>query len=74
MKTPPLELDHIGIAVRSLNDALLVYSAGLDFKVEYVEEVSDQKTRVAMLPVGESRLELLEPMAENCAKHGKACS
>ncbi len=59
MKRPPV-LDHIGIAVESLDSGLAVYRAlGLD--VEGVEEVEDQKVRVAFLPVGDSRIELLEP-------------
>jgi len=59
------KIEHIGIAVRSLDDALRVYAAGLGFKVEHVEEVADQRIRVALLPIGESRLELLEPMGED---------
>jgi methylmalonyl-CoA/ethylmalonyl-CoA epimerase len=54
------KIDHIGIAVKSLDAALAVYRT-LGFEPGEVEEVADQKTRVAMLPVGESRLELLEP-------------
>ena len=60
-----LKIDHIGIAVRSLKDAIRIYSAGLDFKVAIIEEVADQSTRVAMLPIGESRLELLEPSGDD---------
>src|SRR5262245_65146615 len=56
------KVDHIGIAVRSLESALRTYTR-LGFEADHVEEVSDQKTRVAMLPVGESRLELLEATA-----------
>ena len=59
------KIDHIGIAVRSLDDALRVYTSALGFAVEHVEEVTSQKTRVAMLPTGESRLELLEAMEED---------
>ncbi|MFV2072131.1 MAG: methylmalonyl-CoA epimerase [Thermoanaerobaculales bacterium] len=54
------ELDHIGIAVESIAEQLGFYEAlGLD--VEAVEEVPEQGVRVAFLPAGESRLELLEP-------------
>jgi methylmalonyl-CoA/ethylmalonyl-CoA epimerase len=59
MKGPPV-LDHIGIAVESLDSGLAVYRA-LGLEVEGVEEVEDQKVRVAFLPVGDSRIELLEP-------------
>jgi methylmalonyl-CoA/ethylmalonyl-CoA epimerase len=58
----PRRIAHIGIAVRSLKDALALYRT-LGFEPTAVEEVADQGTRVALLPVGESRLELLEPLA-----------
>lgn len=53
-------LDHIGIAVESINSGLAIYKA-LGIEVEGVEEVEDQKVRVAFLPVGDTRIELLEP-------------
>jgi len=53
-------LDHIGIAVESIDSGLAVYRA-LGLEVEGVEEVEDQKVRVAFLPVGDTRIELLEP-------------
>jgi methylmalonyl-CoA/ethylmalonyl-CoA epimerase len=53
-------LDHIGIAVESIDSGLAIYRA-LGIEVEGVEEVADQKVRVAFLPVGEIRIELLEP-------------
>jgi len=59
------KIDHIGIAVRSLQSSIKMYESGLGFQVSGIEEVPDQKTRVAMLPIGESRLELLEAMDEN---------
>jgi methylmalonyl-CoA/ethylmalonyl-CoA epimerase len=59
------KIAHIGIAVRSLDEALRVYTSAFGFVVEHVEEVASQKTRVAMLPIGESRLELLEAMEED---------
>ncbi len=72
-----LKIDHIGIAVHSLEDAVRVYSSALGFEVAHIEEVSGQKTRVAMLPVGDCRLELLEatdpesPVAKFIAKRGE---
>jgi methylmalonyl-CoA/ethylmalonyl-CoA epimerase len=72
-----LKIDHIGIAVRSLDVALRAYTAGLGFRLGEIEEVPDQKTRIAMLPVGESRLELLEatgddsPVARFIARRGE---
>lgn len=56
----PLKIDHLGIAVPSLEEAIRAYQA-LGFTVEAVHEVPTEKLRVAFLPVGESHLELLEP-------------
>jgi methylmalonyl-CoA epimerase len=55
-----LKIDHLGIAVPSLTEAVKAYEA-LGFRVQAAEEVPSEKVRVAFLPVGESRLELLEP-------------
>ncbi len=55
-----LKIDHLGIAVPSLAEAIKAYEA-LGFTVQSTEEVPTEKARVAFLPVGESRLELLEP-------------
>jgi methylmalonyl-CoA/ethylmalonyl-CoA epimerase len=55
-----LKIDHLGIAVPSLAEALKAYEA-LGFRAQSTEEVPSEKVRVAFLPVGESRLELLEP-------------
>jgi methylmalonyl-CoA/ethylmalonyl-CoA epimerase len=56
----PLRIDHLGIAVPSLAEAIAAYEA-LGFQVESMDEVETEKVRIAFLPVGESRLELLEP-------------
>jgi methylmalonyl-CoA/ethylmalonyl-CoA epimerase len=55
-----LKIDHLGIAVPSLAEAVKAYEA-LGFRVQSTEDVPTEKVRVAFLPVGESRLELLEP-------------
>ena len=55
-----LKIDHLGIAVPDLAEAVKAYEA-LGFSVQSTEEVPTEKVRVAFLPVGESRLELLEP-------------
>ncbi|MBO8179533.1 MAG: methylmalonyl-CoA epimerase [Archaeoglobus sp.] len=60
------KIDHVGIAVKSLDEATKTYEA-LGFEVEEIEEVAEQKVRVAMLPVGESRIELLEATSEDSA-------
>ena len=54
------KIDHLGIAVRSLNEALSLYGKAFGLHPTTVEEVADQRTRVAFIPVGESRIELLE--------------
>ena len=57
-----MKIDHIGIAVKSLADAVKVYENTIGLKVSGYEEVEDQGVRLAMIPVGDSRLELLEPL------------
>jgi len=57
-------IDHLGIAVPSIDEALAVYRA-LGLVEEKREEVGSQKVRAAFLPVGDSRIELLEPLAED---------
>ena len=54
------QIDHLGIAVRSLDAALNFYERQLGFTVTQRETVEQEKVKVAMLPAGESRLELLE--------------
>ena len=61
----PGRLDHVGVAVRSLEDALAPYKDGLGLIVSEIEELPTEKVRVAFLPMGESRLELLEPTADD---------
>jgi methylmalonyl-CoA/ethylmalonyl-CoA epimerase len=53
-------VDHIGIAVRSIEEALGVYRA-LGLEVAHRDSVPSQGVTTAFLPVGESRIELLEP-------------
>lgn len=55
------KIDHIGIAVESLEEAMVFYRDALGLKLTGTEEVPSQKVRVAMFSVGESRIELLEP-------------
>jgi len=56
------EIDHIGIAVRSLDESLPFYTAHLGLPVLSRETVVHEKVNVAMLPAGTSRIELLEPL------------
>jgi methylmalonyl-CoA/ethylmalonyl-CoA epimerase len=55
-----LKIDHLGIAVKGLAEAVAAWKA-LGFEVEGVHEVPSEKLRAAFLPIGESHLELLEP-------------
>ncbi len=58
------KVDHIGIAVASIDDALGVYRA-LGLTETHREEVPSQRVRTAFLSVGDTRIELLEPTAED---------
>jgi len=58
-------IDHLGIAVRSIEAALPYYERALGLKCEHFEDVPSQKVRTAFLPVGEVHLELLEPTADD---------
>lgn len=58
------KINHIGIAVKSLDEALPFYRDNLGMAFAGIEEVAEQKVRVAMLQVGESKIELLEPTSE----------
>jgi len=53
-------IDHIGIAVKSLDDALIFYKS-IGVSPYHFEEVESQKVKVAFVRVGESNIELLEP-------------
>jgi methylmalonyl-CoA epimerase len=56
-----VKIDHIGIAVKSLTEAAAIYENALGVKVSAYDQVDEQGVRVAMLNIGESRIELLEP-------------
>jgi methylmalonyl-CoA epimerase len=55
-----MRIDHLGIAVASLEKALIFYEQQLGMTVSLRETVDKEKVKVAMLPAGESRIELLE--------------
>ena len=60
-----MKIDHIGIATNGIDDAARFYLDSLGLQIEHVEEVASQKVRVAMLLLGESRVELLEPTSDD---------
>jgi methylmalonyl-CoA/ethylmalonyl-CoA epimerase len=62
MKT---RIDHIGIVVRDVQEALTAYGAALGLPLKEVADVPDQGVRVAFLPVGESNVELVQPTADD---------
>lgn len=55
-----LKIDHLGIAVKSIDESLGAFQA-LGFELEATHDVASEKVKTAFLPVGESHLELLEP-------------
>ena len=60
-------IEHIGIAVPSLDEAIPFYEKMLGFKCFAIEEVADQKVRTAFFKVGQTKLELLEGTSEDSA-------
>jgi len=60
-----MKIDHIGIATNGIDEAAKFYRESLGLEVDHVEEVPSQKVRVAMLPLGEARVELLEPTSDD---------
>jgi len=74
-----LKIDHIGVAVNSVEDAVKIYCDVLGLKAEDIkrETVEEEKIKAAMIPVGESRIELMEStdpqgvIAKHIAKRGE---
>jgi methylmalonyl-CoA epimerase len=62
-----MKIDHIGIAVKNLQEALRQYEKILNKPDVQIEEVPSEKVRVAMIPVGETRIEFLEPLSDESA-------
>ncbi|MDR4506738.1 MAG: methylmalonyl-CoA epimerase [Candidatus Brocadiaceae bacterium] len=71
------KIDHLGIAVRSLDETVLYYEQALGLKCSGKEEAPSQKVKIAFFQVGDVRLELLEPTSVDSAvaqfleKHGE---
>jgi methylmalonyl-CoA/ethylmalonyl-CoA epimerase len=59
------KINHIGIAVTSLDASLPFYRDNLRMEFAGIEEVTEQKVKVAMLQIGESKIELLEPTSSD---------
>lgn len=60
-----MKINHLGIATNGIENALKFWEDALGLENVHTEVVEDQKVRVAMLPIGESRVELLEPTSDD---------
>src|SRR3982750_1900583 len=60
-----MKIDHLGIATKGIDEALKFWQDALGLEKTPTETVEDQKVRVAMLPIGETRVELLEPTSDD---------
>lgn len=65
------KIDHIGIAVKNLDDALNMYREVYKLKAIKVERLEDLKIRIAFIPLGEVLIELLEPTEPGEGRIGK---
>jgi len=61
----PTKIEHIGIAVKNLTEAISFYENVLGLKCYAIEEVADQKVKTAFFMVGDVKLELLEATSED---------
>ena len=60
-----MKINHLGIATKGIDEALKFWEDALGLENVHTEVIEDQKVRVAMLPIGESRVELLEPTSDD---------
>lgn len=60
----PTHIEHIGIAVKNLEDSIKYYESVLGLKCYAIEEVKDQKVKTAFFKVGQTKIELLEATSE----------
>lgn len=59
------KIDHVGIVVHDIQEALKAYEAALGLPLKEIVAVPDQKVQVAFLPVGESNVELVQPLSDD---------
>lgn len=59
------KISHIAVAVRSIEEVRNFYEEILGLKIEKIEEVPERKVKVAFIPIGETRIELVEPLSED---------
>jgi methylmalonyl-CoA/ethylmalonyl-CoA epimerase len=62
-----MKVDHIGIATHQLHEGLAVWRDALGLHLDSTEEIAEQGVRVAMLAVGDTHVELLEPLSSESA-------
>lgn len=62
-----MRIDHIGIAVKNLDEAVKFYKDVLGLELEDIEEVPEENVRVAMFRVGETYIELLQGITQDSA-------
>lgn len=62
-----MKVDHIGIATPTIDEGLAIWRDALGFTPDSTEEVTEQGVRVCMLPVGDTHVELLEPLSAESA-------
>ncbi len=60
-----MKISHLGIATKEIDESLKFWEDALGLENVHTETVEDQKVRVAMLPIGETNIELLEPTADD---------
>ena len=60
-----MKINHLGIATKRIDEALAFWADALGLEAVHTETVEDQKVRVAMLPIGDTRIELLEPTSDD---------
>ncbi len=71
------KINHIGIAVNSIEDAVKLYTDVLGLKVKKIEILEEQKVKTAIIPVGETKIELIEstdpegPSARHIERRGE---
>jgi methylmalonyl-CoA epimerase len=61
----PTVVDHIGIAVKSIEESLKFWEGAMGIHCHGVEEVEEQKVKTAFLPIRDTEIELLEPTADD---------
>ncbi len=58
-----MKVDHIGIATRRLDEGLAIWRDALGLQLDSTEEITEQGVKIAMLAVGDTHVELLEPLS-----------